>query len=116
MAFLRTALKKGTHWILAKSCDTFCPVSKFVPKEKIKDPDNVEIYCLVNGEEKQRDNTGKKMFSVPVILEYISKYITLEPGDLVLTGTPVGSTIIHPGDKVEMGITGVVHATFNVKK
>jgi acylpyruvate hydrolase len=86
--FQDEAKKKGHPWTLAKGFDTSCPVSAFIPSEKIMDPHNIELWCSVNGVARQRGSTKDMIFNVPTLLSYISTYFTLEPGDVVLTGTP----------------------------
>ncbi|KAI4153862.1 MAG: hypothetical protein LQ340_002045, partial [Diploschistes diacapsis] len=84
------AKKKGLPWSIAKGFDTFCPVSDVVPKTAIKDPHRVDLSLTVNGESRQSDNTELMLFRIPRQLSDISSVMTLEKGDLVLTGTPKG--------------------------
>jgi len=114
--FQEEAKKKGQPWTMAKGFDTSCPVSGFIPKEKIIDPQNLDIWCKVNGVLKQQDSTSKMIFSIPTILSYISMYFTLEVGDVVLTGTPSGVGPVKQGDVVEGGISDVVTMQFMVQK
>lgn len=114
--FQDEAKKKGHPWTLAKGFDTSCPVSPFIPREKIMDPHNIEIWCSVNGVAKQRGLTKDMIFNVPTLLSYISTYFTLEPGDVVLTGTPSGVGPIKVGDVIECGITNVLTMKFMVEK
>jgi acylpyruvate hydrolase len=81
-----TAASKGEPWTLAKGCDTFLPMSEEIPKDRIPDPHNVEVWLKVNGEYRQRGNTKDMIFSIPEVISYTSRYITLYPGDLILTG------------------------------
>ncbi len=74
----------------SKSLDTFAPVGEFVPAAEVGDPQNLRIRCLVNGEVRQDSNTADMIFSVAEVIAFVSEAITLEPGDLVLTGTPEG--------------------------
>jgi 2-keto-4-pentenoate hydratase/2-oxohepta-3-ene-1,7-dioic acid hydratase in catechol pathway len=74
----------------SKSLDTFAPVGEFVPAGEVGDPQNLRIRCLVNGEVRQDSNTADMIFSVAEVIAFVSEAITLEPGDLVLTGTPEG--------------------------
>lgn len=98
------AKKKGLPWSIAKGFDTFLPLSQFIPKDRITDPHNVTLRLDVNGVTHQNDKTSLMMFNIPQILETVSSIMTLEPGDLVLTGTPKGVGPIVPGDKVHCSI------------
>ena len=92
-------------WYRGKSFDTFCPVGPvIVPRDSIDDPHNLAIRCRVGRRVAQEANTGQMIFRIPEILEYISHNMTLEAGDLVLTGTPSGVGPISPGDTVEVEI------------
>ncbi|VVT56158.1 uncharacterized protein SAPINGB_P004869 [Magnusiomyces paraingens] len=98
------AKKKGLPWSIAKGFDTFLPLSEFIPKEKISDPHNVTLQLDVNGVTQQKDKTSLMMFKIPEILETVSSIMTLEAGDIILTGTPKGVGPIVPGDKVSCKI------------
>jgi acylpyruvate hydrolase len=98
------AKKKGLPWDIAKGFDTFCPVSNIIEKSKIQDPHNVELYLTVNNEHRQLDSTELMLFRIPRILSDISKVMTLEKGDIVLTGTPKGVGAVVPGDVMRAGI------------
>lgn len=98
------AKREGIPWTAAKGFDTFCPISGFIPKEKIKDPHDVELWLNVNGEERQRDGTGLMLFRVPRLLSEISRVMRLEEGDLVLTGTPKGVGEVRVGDVMTAGV------------
>jgi 2-keto-4-pentenoate hydratase/2-oxohepta-3-ene-1,7-dioic acid hydratase in catechol pathway len=74
----------------AKSLDTFCPVGELVPASAVPDPQALRIRCLVNGEVRQYSTTADMIFSVAELIAFVSEAITLEPGDLLLTGTPEG--------------------------
>ncbi len=74
----------------SKSLDTFGPVGEFVPAAEVGDPQSLRIRCLVNGEVRQDSSTADMIFSVAEVIAFVSEAITLEPGDLVLTGTPEG--------------------------
>lgn len=95
------AKKKGLPWSIGKGFDTFLPVSNFITKEKIPDPYNVELVLKINGEVKQQDKTNLMLFPIHKILSHMSSIMTLEKGDLILTGTPKGVGPINPGDKIE---------------
>lgn len=108
--------KKGLPWTLAKSFTSSCPVSAFVPKERIPDPHALKLWLKVNGKLRQEGETSSMIFSIPYIISYISKIITLEEGDLILTGTPKGVGSVKENDEMEAGIDGVVSMKFKVEK
>lgn len=84
-------LEKGDQWILGKSLDTFCPLGPYlVTKDEIADPHTLGIRCLVNGEVMQDSNTRELIFKLPYLIAYLSRAITLFPGDVITTGTPNG--------------------------
>jgi 2-keto-4-pentenoate hydratase/2-oxohepta-3-ene-1,7-dioic acid hydratase in catechol pathway len=102
----RDLQKKDSQWVRAKGFDTFCPVGPVVSDEI--DPEAaVTIETRVNGELRQRGSTQDFIFSIPALLVYISGVVTLEPGDLVLTGTPAGVGPLAAGDRVEVSIPGL---------
>jgi 2-keto-4-pentenoate hydratase/2-oxohepta-3-ene-1,7-dioic acid hydratase in catechol pathway len=83
--------KKDGQWLRGKSCDTFAPLGPMlVTGDEIKDPHNLNLSLSVNGEERQSSNTGDMIFKIPFLVSYISRTITLEPGDILSTGTPQG--------------------------
>ncbi|TAQ89675.1 hypothetical protein B7494_g1980 [Chlorociboria aeruginascens] len=98
------AKKKGLPWSIAKGFDTFLPVSNIISKTAIPDPHNAELYLTVNNEHRQADSTELMLFRIPRILSDISKVMTLEKGDIVLTGTPKGVGPVVPGDVMRAGI------------
>jgi 2-keto-4-pentenoate hydratase/2-oxohepta-3-ene-1,7-dioic acid hydratase in catechol pathway len=102
----RDLQKKDGQWARAKGFDTFCPVGPLVSDELDLDA-GVTIETRVNGELRQQASTRDLIFSVPVLLRYISAAFTLEPGDLVLTGTPSGVGPLKPGDRVEVSVAGL---------
>ncbi|EME26290.1 Acylpyruvase FAHD1, mitochondrial [Galdieria sulphuraria] len=110
-----TAASKGEPWTLAKGCDTFLPMSNQIPKERIPDPQKLDIWLKVNGEYRQRGYTKDMIFSVAELIAYTSKYITLYPGDLLLTGTPEGVGPVYDGDVIEAGITDITEMQFLCK-
>lgn len=83
-----------------KGFDTFLPIGPWLVIDEIDDPNNLAVTTEVNGEIRQIGNTSDLMFKIPEIIAYISEFATLEPGDLILTGTPKGVSHIHPGDKI----------------
>ena len=103
------------QWTRGKSPDTFCPVGpRLVPREEIADPQALAIRCLVNGKALQDSSTAQMIFSVAEIIAYTSQIITLEPGDLIATGTPAGvgvfrdpPVLLGDGDEVVVEIEGI---------
>ena len=89
----------------AKSFDTFCPVGPFVVTGL--DPSDLGVETRVNGEVRQSGRTGQLAFPVPHLLRYISHVMTLEPGDVIATGTPAGVNVLRDGDTVEVEVEGV---------
>eukprot|EP00276_Gloeochaete_wittrockiana_P007322 CAMPEP_0184659670 /NCGR_PEP_ID=MMETSP0308-20130426/30627_1 /TAXON_ID=38269 /ORGANISM="Gloeochaete witrockiana, Strain SAG 46.84" /LENGTH=225 /DNA_ID=CAMNT_0027099685 /DNA_START=166 /DNA_END=843 /DNA_ORIENTATION=- len=108
------AKKGGLPWSVSKGFDTFTPVSKFLPRSTIPDPADVEIWCKVDGELRQKGSTKDMIFSIPELISYASSVFTLEQGDVILTGTPAGVGPIRPGQVINAGITNVVEMTFPV--
>ncbi len=101
------AKKKGLPWSVAKGFDTFAPIGpRIVPAESI-DPRHLEIGLKVNGEIRQKGSTENMIFKVPEVISYISKIMTLEPGDIIATGTPEGVGEIKDGDVIEAWIEGI---------
>lgn len=98
------AKKKGLPWDIAKGFDTFLPLSNIIEKSAIPDPHNVELYLTVNNEHRQLGSTELMLFRIPRIISDISKVMTLEEGDIVLTGTPKGVGPVVPGDVMRAGV------------
>ncbi len=92
--------EKGLPWEIAKAFDTSCPLSDFVPAEKIADPHDLQLTLTVNGELRQDGNTALMMRRIPQIVAEMSEIFTLEEGDVILTGTPAGVGPIRSGDEV----------------
>jgi len=93
--------KKGWPWGIAKGFDTFAPISDVVLKKDVPNPQNLDIFLKVNNEIKQSSNTNNMIFSIEEIIQYISKIMTLEKGDLIMTGTPEGVGEIKKGDVIK---------------
>ena len=108
----RDLQKAEPQWTRAKSSDTFCPVGK--PAATPIPFEELTVVTRVNGKERQRGTGAQMVFSIPAILAYISKFMTLEPGDLVLTGTPAGVGPLQAGDEVEVEVVGVSKVTNRV--
>ncbi|QLG74150.1 hypothetical protein HG535_0G00350 [Zygotorulaspora mrakii] len=99
------AKKKGLPWSIGKGFDTFLPISEFIPKAKlIKDRDNLQdvfrLTCAVNNFKRQDGTTNLMLTPLHKIIQHISTMISLEPGDIILTGTPAGVGELHPGDEI----------------
>eukprot|EP01098_Paradermamoeba_levis_P005526 TRINITY_DN2324_c0_g1_i5.p1 TRINITY_DN2324_c0_g1~~TRINITY_DN2324_c0_g1_i5.p1 ORF type:complete len:190 (-),score=58.75 TRINITY_DN2324_c0_g1_i5:55-624(-) len=80
------AKTKGLPWTQAKGYDTFCPVSSFIPKSEVADPNNLNLILSVDGKVKQNGSTSLMIFKIPQLISYISGIMTLEEGDVILTG------------------------------
>jgi 2-keto-4-pentenoate hydratase/2-oxohepta-3-ene-1,7-dioic acid hydratase in catechol pathway len=101
----RDLQKVDGQWVRAKGFDTFCPVGPGVTEGL--DWRTLEIIGRVNGKEVQRARATDMAFDVPMLLSFISRVMTLEPGDLIATGTPAGTTPLKSGDVTEVEIPGV---------
>ena len=108
--------ERGGQWDKGKSYDTFAPIGPWlVTADEVGDPHALGLWLEVNGERMQDGNTKNFIFDVPTMLSYISEFMTLEPGDLVLTGTPAGVGLgqkpapkfLRVGDEMRLGITGL---------
>jgi len=104
--------KKGLPWEIAKGFDTSCPLSSFVEASSVADPQNLQIRLTVNGGIRQDGNTSMMIHRIPAIISHMSGSFTLDPGDVILTGTPAGVSRIVPGDHLVAEIPGV--ATLHV--
>ncbi len=96
--------KNDGQWARAKGSDTFLPLG--AESDAPRDLSALTVVTRLNGVEKQRASTSEMVFPIPILLEYITRFITLEAGDLVLTGTPAGVTALSHGDVVEVEIVG----------
>jgi 2-keto-4-pentenoate hydratase/2-oxohepta-3-ene-1,7-dioic acid hydratase in catechol pathway len=101
----RDLQKTDGQWTRAKGFDTFCPIGPLGPTPK--DLATLTVVTRVNGAERQRGIASDMAFSIPALLAYITTIMTLEPGDLVATGTPAGVGKLAPGDVVEIEVIGV---------
>ena len=107
------------QWTRGKSLDTFCPVGpRLVPPDEVGDPQSLRIRALVNGEALQDSSTAEMVFGVAEIVAYTSRWLTLEPGDLIATGTPAGvgftrepPVYLTPGDTVTIEIERIGELT-----
>ncbi|MDZ7632081.1 MAG: fumarylacetoacetate hydrolase family protein, partial [Gemmatimonadaceae bacterium] len=100
----RDIQKSDPQWTRGKGFDTFCPIGPEWPG--VPDFAGLEVVCRVNGVVRQRGTGAEMVFSVPALLAYISQVMTLEPGDIVATGTPAGVGALVPGDVVEVEVVG----------
>ncbi|MCM8527127.1 MAG: fumarylacetoacetate hydrolase family protein, partial [Lentisphaeraceae bacterium] len=108
-------LEMGGQWVKGKSCDTFAPLGPFIAtKDEIEDIDDLGMWLKVNGVQKQNGTTSNLIFDVAQVVSYLSRFMTLEPGDVISTGTPAGVGLgfnppqyLKPGDVVELGIDGL---------
>ena len=100
----RDLQKSDGQWARAKGMDTFCPIGEPAPVPA--DLGALTVVSLVNGVERQRGTASQMVFSIPMVLSYISQTITLEAGDIVATGTPAGVTRLAPGDVVTIELHG----------
>jgi 2-keto-4-pentenoate hydratase/2-oxohepta-3-ene-1,7-dioic acid hydratase in catechol pathway len=108
----RDLQKKDGQWSRAKGFDTFCPVGPWI--ETDLDPTDLSIQCSVDGQLRQDGRTSQMMFDVPALIAYVSRAFTLEPGDLILTGTPEGVGPLAPGNKVTVTIEKIGELTVSV--
>jgi 2,4-didehydro-3-deoxy-L-rhamnonate hydrolase len=108
-------LERGGQWVKGKSCDSFAPMGPYlVTTSEIKDVNNLPMWLSVNGKKYQDGNTANMVFKVPFLVSYLSKFMTLLPGDVISTGTPAGVGLgfnppvyIKKGDVIELGIAGL---------
>jgi 2-keto-4-pentenoate hydratase/2-oxohepta-3-ene-1,7-dioic acid hydratase in catechol pathway len=101
----RDLQRSDGQWTRAKGFDTFCPIGPEAPVPG--DLLGLEVVTRVNGAERQRGSAAQMAFSIPMLLAYISRIMTLEPGDVVATGTPAGVGRLEPGDEVEVEVAGL---------
>ncbi len=108
-------LERGGQWDKGKGCDTFAPLGPLlVTPDEIPDVSNLELWCDVNGKRMQAGNTRNMIFDVPFLVHYISQFMSLQPGDIISTGTPPGVGMgqkpplaLKPGDEIALGIQGL---------
>lgn len=109
----RDLQQKHRQWFLGKSMDTFCPMGPWiVTADEVGDPTNLDVKCWINGELRQNANTRDLIFDIPTIIETISAGMTLQPGDVIATGTPAGVGIgfnppkfLKAGDEMKISIS-----------
>jgi len=108
-------LERQGQWVKGKSCDTFAPIGPWlVTADEVPDPQQLEIWLDVNGERRQDSSTAKMVFGVRYLISYISQFMSLNPGDIISTGTPEGVGLgqkppvyLRPGDVMDLGIEGL---------
>ncbi len=108
-------LHRSGQWVKGKSADTFGPIGPWlVTRDEIADPQNLPMYLEVNGHRYQNGSTNTMYFSVAMVISHLSQFMSLQPGDVISTGTPPGvgmgqnpQTYLKPGDKMELGIEGL---------
>lgn len=116
-------LERGGTWDKGKGCDTFAPVGPWlVTKDEIKDVHNLRLWLTVNGKTVQDGTTSNLIFKIPLLVSYVSRFMTLLAGDIISTGTPNGVGLamkppvyLKPGDVMELGIDGLGKSKQNVK-
>ncbi|MEL7565123.1 MAG: fumarylacetoacetate hydrolase family protein [Dehalobacterium sp.] len=109
----RNLQPKDGQWTVAKSFDTFMPLGPVINTDVIWD--DLDISCMLNGVEKQKSHTKNLIFSVPYLISYLSKIMTLLPGDVIITGTPSGISPMVSGDEVSVIIKGIGTLTNKVE-
>jgi 2-keto-4-pentenoate hydratase/2-oxohepta-3-ene-1,7-dioic acid hydratase in catechol pathway len=110
---------RTSQWLLGKTLDQFMPIGPYlVTADEVRDPQALDIRCWVNGALRQNSSTADMVFSVPQLVSYISQYMTLEPGDVISTGTPEGVVLgmkekqwLKPGDEVTIEVAGLGRLT-----
>jgi 2-keto-4-pentenoate hydratase/2-oxohepta-3-ene-1,7-dioic acid hydratase in catechol pathway len=109
-------MEKAGTWDKGKGCDTFGPVGPYlVTKDEVPDPQALDIWCEVDGQRMQHGNTRTMVYGVKTLVSYVSRFITLYPGDIIATGTPPGVGLgkkpnpifLRPGQSVKTGIEGM---------
>ncbi len=103
----RDLQQKDGQWTRSKSFDTFAPVGPWISPMSIEDAEDLDICTRVNGEIRQRSNTSDLIFGLGELVEFVSSIMTLEPGDVIATGTPPGVGMLRRGDIVEVEIEGI---------
>jgi 5-carboxymethyl-2-hydroxymuconate isomerase len=109
------AKKNGHPWTICKGFDGSCPLSTFIPLEQINDITVLTLQLFVNDNLRQNGSTGDMIWPVDELLAFISKFFTLEPGDIILTGTPEGVGILNSGDHLRASISEIGTMQFMVK-
>jgi 2-keto-4-pentenoate hydratase/2-oxohepta-3-ene-1,7-dioic acid hydratase in catechol pathway len=108
-------LERSGQWVKGKSCDTFGPIGPYiVTKDEVSDPQNLKMWLDVNGKRVQDGSTATMVYGVNFLVSYLSQFMSLQPGDIISTGTPPGvgagmkpQVFLKPGDVMELGIEGL---------
>ncbi len=104
----KKAQEQGYPWFASKSLDSFCPMGPhLVLADEVPDPHDLQLALRVNGQVRQQSSTGMMVFKIPYLIAFISRHMTLEPGDVIATGTPEGTAPVQRGDLLECSITGL---------
>ena len=103
------------QWTRAKGFDTFCPIGSVTPLAEV-DLEELRVTTLVNGEVHQDAPVQDMVFPIPVLIEYITRFMTLEPGDVIATGTPAGIGPLADGDQVVVDVAGVGEVANRVRE
>jgi 2-keto-4-pentenoate hydratase/2-oxohepta-3-ene-1,7-dioic acid hydratase in catechol pathway len=103
----RKARERGLPWDEAKGFDTFAPIGTVMPRGLVPDPHALELRLDVNGQPRQRGSTAQMLVQVPQVLARVSSVMTLEPGDVIATGTPAGVGPVVPGDRLRAEAQGL---------
>jgi 2-keto-4-pentenoate hydratase/2-oxohepta-3-ene-1,7-dioic acid hydratase in catechol pathway len=109
------AKDQGLPWSVSKGFDGSCPVSQFTPIDQMSELQSLDIELKVNGDLRQKGSTEEMIFKIDELIAHISGIFTLEPGDLILTGTPAGVSRLHHGDHLEASIENIGTTIFDVK-
>ena len=112
-------LEHSGQWVKGKSCDTFGPIGPYlVTKDEISDPQNLFMWLEINGKRMQNGSTKTMVYGVNFLVSYLSKFMSLQPGDIISTGTPPGvgmgmkpQIFLKPGDEMKLGIEGLGEQT-----
>lgn len=98
----------SSQWLLGKSLDAFLPLGKYlVTADEVGDPQALQLSCTLNGEQRQHSSTADMIFPVAELVAFLSRHMTLEPGDLILTGTPAGVGPLTDGSSVSVAVEGI---------
>jgi 2-keto-4-pentenoate hydratase/2-oxohepta-3-ene-1,7-dioic acid hydratase in catechol pathway len=108
------AKKEGWPWSIAKGFDTFAPISNVVSSKHISEPNDISFRLWVNSVLRQQGNTSQMIWDFETLISYISSIMTLESGDLILTGTPEGVSEIQAKDKIKAELTGLIDLEVSV--
>ncbi|MGE5246688.1 MAG: fumarylacetoacetate hydrolase family protein [Betaproteobacteria bacterium] len=114
-------MSRGGQWMIGKTLDGFAPIGPYLVTADQVDPDRLPIECRVNGETRQSSNTADFIFNTRQVVSYVSRYFTLQPGDVIFTGTPEGVILgmpkerqvwLKPGDRIDCSVGGLGELSF----